>query len=58
MDYTKCSIKFFNLSMIVEVAPPKTLWWFNHQAKGSPNQRQDHLFSLCRVWVRPYKKYV
>lgn len=58
MDHTKCSIKFYNISMIIDIAPPKTVWHFTHQAKDSPLQRQDHIFSLCRVWVRTYKKYV
>jgi hypothetical protein len=54
----KTSFQLFQYKFLLDIAPKSTLWWFNHKNKKSPNQRQDHIFSLCRVWVREHKKLV
>lgn len=52
------SYRLGKYSFILEVAPKNTVWHFTHVKADSPLQRQDHLFSVCRVWIRTYRKYV
>lgn len=41
------------MKFIFEVAPKGTCWWINpRQRNDSPNQRQDMLFTLNRVYIR------